>query len=167
MTVLGCTGQARGRLLQVCCAAVMGSIPPELLGRTSIVLEPLEQAQIQQNVTESDPLRLNILLQITTATHQKKNINTTRNTNLAHMAYYMVFSTCSQLTSSLYPGFIYNGLQTQTHTQEYMNAMVHTFFLMDALTADTRVTKHKLKQIEKASIDACRVLCANYMNNLP
>jgi len=140
------------------------TVPPELIGKSPVVLEPTEQAQIQHHVPEEDPLRLLVLLQITTTTHQKKNINTVRNTQLAHMAYYMVFSTCSQLTSSLYPGFIYNGLQTQTHTAEYMNAMVHTFFLMDALTADTRVTKHKLKQIERASIDACRVLCANYMN---
>ena len=91
-------------------------------------------------------------------------MNTVRNTQLARMSYSMVFSTCSQLTSSLYLGFIYKWLQTQTDTAAYMNAMVHTFFLMDALTADTRVTKHKLKQIQKASIDACRVLCANSMN---
>ena len=89
--------------------------------------------------------------------------NAPRNQQLVNLAYYIVFSTCSQIMSSLYPGHIYGGLEQSVHKPEYMDAMVHTFFLMDALTSELRVTRHKLKQIEHASMNACRVLCTAYM----
>jgi len=99
-------------------------------------------------------------------TNGKKGLlpkNEPRNFQLVNLAYFIVFPTCSQIMSSLYPGHIYGGLEQSVNTTEYMNAMVHTLFLMDALTSDMRVTKHKLKQIEHASMNACRVLCTAYL----
>jgi len=103
------------------------------------------------------------VLQITDGKKGLLPKNEPRNFQLVNLAYFVVFSTCSQIMSSLYPGHIYGGLEQSVDKAEYLNAMVHTFFLMDVLTSDMRVTKHKLKQIEHASMNACRVLCTAYL----
>jgi len=124
---------------------------------------PAKRQALEQDVSQDADLKHDTVLHITCGKYPTDAQNTPRNKALVGLAYSMVFSTCCQLTSAIYPGRIYNGLRTQVQTPAYIDAMVHTFYLMDALTSDTRVTKHKLKQIEKKSVASCRLLCDQHM----
>jgi hypothetical protein len=84
-----------------------------------------------------------------------------RKEHMVRLSYYMVFSTCSQITSSIdqpiafYAIIHSNGIETTA----YSKAMLNTTLLIDGLLSPLRITKHKLKLLETGALDACTALC--------
>jgi len=84
-----------------------------------------------------------------------------RKEHMVRLSYYMVFSTCSQITSCIQQPVAFYGLMhsDSVHTTAYSNAMLNTTLLIDGLLSPLRITKHKLKLLETGALDACTTLC--------